>query len=222
MIVRRLALVSAAAALAPAASAPAFAAGPVTVAPDPVVEAPLVMPAPTYDWSGPYVGGQLGWAWARGEGANTFDGIDLDADGVIGGVTGGYRRDFGNWVLGGELQYDWADTEFNEIDVGGTSLDVDDEGRLNDIWRVKGTAGYDLGRTLIYGSVGWAGASAEIGDEDYDSTGWLVGAGVDYMVNDRFSIGGELMYHDFDEFGGDGENFDVDATTLQAKTTFRF
>lgn len=189
---------------------------------EPVVTAPLVMPTPTQDWTGGYLGGQLGWGWARGDGTNTFDGVDLDADGVIGGVTGGYRYDFGNWVVGGELQYDWSDIEFSEIDLGSASIDVDDQGRLSDIWRVKGVAGYDLGRTLVYGSVGWAGATAEIGDESYDSTGWVVGAGVDYMLTDRFSVGGEVMYHDFGEFGDEGENFDVNATTLQARATFRF
>ena len=215
-------MTSAASALVAAAAGPAFAAGPVAVAPDPVVAAPLVTPAPDLDWSGFYAGGQLGWAWARGEGTNTFEGVDLDADGVIGGVTTGYRHDLGNWVLGGELQYDWADTEFSDVEIGDTPIDLDDEGGLNDIWRVKGIAGYDLGRTLVYGSAGLAGASVEIGDDGYDSTGWLVGAGVDYMLTDRFTVGGEVMYHDFDEFGDDGENFDLDATTLQAKATFRF
>jgi outer membrane immunogenic protein len=218
-------LAASTAALAAALAGPALAAGPVPVVEEPMVTPPAALATPATDWTGFYAGGQIGWAWARGDGRldepDDLD-IDLDANGVIGGLTGGYRYDFGQWVVGGEVQYDWADTEFDEIDFGDVALEIDDEGRINDIWRIKGTAGYDFGATLVYGSVGWAQASVDVGDEDYDGDGWVVGAGFDYLLTDSVSVGGEFMYHQFDDFGDEGENFDLDATTLQGKVTFRF
>ena len=209
-------------ALAALAAAPSLAQGKLTSpAVEPAPIAPVVAPSPTEDWTGPYVGGQLGWGWLDGEadleGGSDFD---IEGDGVIGGLTGGYRYDFGRWVVGGEVQYDWADAEFDEVDPGTTT--VDDAGRLDNMWRAKGLAGYDAGPALIYGSLGWTRADVEVADERYDSDGWLVGAGVDYMLTDSVSVGGEVMYHQFDDFGDGGEEIDLDATTLQGKVTFRF
>ena len=48
-----------------ALAAPAFAGGPTPVFEEPAVIAPVVT-APVYDWTGFYVGGQLGWGWATG------------------------------------------------------------------------------------------------------------------------------------------------------------
>ena len=199
---------------------------------EPVVMAPAPM-MPSTDWTGPYVGGQLGWGWISGDsnldGSDFgFDGdvdADFDGNGVIGGFTAGYRYDFGQFVAGGEVQYDWAHNEFDELDINTTDIDAqidleEEAGSLDSIWRVKGIAGYDLGRTLIYGSAGYAHASGEVGGDDADADGWLVGAGADYMIRDNVTIGGELMYHQFSDFGFKGS--DLDATTFQAKVTYRF
>jgi hypothetical protein len=40
------------------------------------------------------------------------------------------------------------------------------------------------------------------------------------MVNNQFSVGGEVLYHEFDDLGGNGN--DVDFTTVQVRATFRF
>lgn len=192
-----------------ALTVPAQAAGPTPAPATPVVAAPPAPPAPS-DWSGFYAGGQLGWGWLSGDARAG----DLDGDGAIGGVTGGYRRDLGRLVVGGEVQYDWSDIA---LDYG----DDDAAGDLEALWRVKGLAGYDAGQALIYGSVGWARASGEALGDDFDGDGWVVGAGVDYRLNDRLSLGGELMRHRFDDLG-DGTADDLDATTFQGRITFRF
>ena len=55
-----------------------------------------------------------------------------------------------------------------------------------------------------------------LGDED----GWFAGGGYEYLVTDNVSVGGEVLYHEFDDFDNSGT--DVDATTVQARATFRF
>jgi len=40
------------------------------------------------------------------------------------------------------------------------------------------------------------------------------------MITNNVSLGGELNYHQFDNFAGTGS--DIEATTLQLRTTFRF
>jgi opacity protein-like surface antigen len=152
----------------------------------------------TADWTGFYIGGQFGYGFADSDLASSDES-------VAGGVTLGYDRDFGQWVLGGALDYDFADANV----APGTDLE--------EVFRLKVRAGPKIGRGLLYGAAGWANAdTSNRGDDD----GWFIGGGYDYMVSDRFSVGGEVLYHRFDSFNGTGS--DIDFTTLQVRATFRF
>ena len=169
------------------------------VAPAP---APVVM-APNGDWTGLYVGGQLGFGDV---GSSTGA---LDGDGMTGGLMAGSRRDFGQFVAGVEANYDWAN-----IDLGaGTDS-------LDNITRLKLIGGYDMGSALVYGTVAAVGAEATVGGAALNDTGWGAGIGVDYALTDRMTLGAELMEHRFNDFAGTGTN--LDATTVNARVGFRF
>ncbi|MFW8635412.1 outer membrane protein [Cribrihabitans pelagius] len=164
------------------------------------------------DWEGGYVGGQLGY------GTGDFDlGVldDLDTDGVVGGFTVGYLWDLGEWVVGPELQYDFADLSINSPTATGD---------FDGIARLKVRAGYDLGEALIYGSLGVAYTNFDglsgVTDIDFDDPGYVIGLGYDHRVTENWVIGGELQYHKFDDFGTDGN--DVDFGTLHVRAMFMF
>lgn len=149
------------------------------------------------DWTGFYVGGQFGAVFGDAD-------ISGDDESVIGGVTLGYDYDFGRWVLGGALDYDFTD------------FDIAPGSSVEEIFRLKVRGGPKIGRGLLYGAGGYANADSDnSGDED----GWFLGGGYEYMVNDRFSVGGEVLYHEFDGFAGTN---DVEATSVQVRATFRF
>jgi opacity protein-like surface antigen len=184
-------------------AAPALAGGPTVVEPEPVIAAPVAPVPASLDWSGFYAGAQIGYGDADSNGAG------LDGDGWLGGIHAGYRYDFGQFIAGAELDYDVA-----EIEIGAADDTIDDVARL------KLVGGAELGNSLLYGTVGVAQASATVGGAELSDNGWFVGAGVDVLVNDRFTVGGELLQHQFDDFDGTGVDFDV--TTLKAKVAFRF
>lgn len=188
-----------------AIASPALAGGPVAVEPEPTVT-PVIAPvaAPGMDWSGAYAGVQLGYADVDSNGGG------LDGDGMIGGIHGGYLWDFGNVVAGAEVDYDSAN-----VDLGTAAGDS-----LDDVARLKLILGTEFGRSLVYGTVGAAHASATVGGEDLSDSGWFLGAGMDYAVSDRWSVGGEVLQHQFDDFDGSGVDFD--ATTVKAKVSMRF
>ncbi|MGH1454820.1 MAG: outer membrane protein [Paracoccaceae bacterium] len=177
-------------------TAAAASAGTITPAPaEPVIYAPTPV-ATTGDWTGGYIGGELGYGDASIGGAN--------GDGVVGGVIAGYDYDFGNWVVGAGIDYD-----FGDINMGGTSID--------NIARLKLRAGYDTGPGLIYLTAGGAQAyTSNLGDD----TGYFAGVGYEHMLNDKFSVGGEVLYHEFEDFNGSGT--DLDGTTLQVRAAYRF
>ncbi len=183
---------------------PALAGGPVEVAPEPMVEATYAPAAPAaVDWSGFYAGAQFGYADVDSNGGG------LDGDGFLGGLHAGYRADFGSYVAGVEVDYDDASVDL----AGGTST-------LDDVARLKLMGGAKFGNSLVYATAGAAHASATVGGADLSDNGVFYGAGVDVAVTERFSVGGELLQHNFNDF--DGSDVDLDATTLKAKVSMRF
>lgn len=172
----------------------------------PVVEAPVAAPvaAPVRtggDWTGGYVGGQIGYGDASAGG--------IDGNGALYGVRGGYDWDFGQWVVGAGLDWDKTD-----IDLGNAGDNIDS------IARLKLRAGYDLGRTLIYATAGAAHAKADLGGVSRSDNGWFAGIGADYALNDRWTLGGEVLHNQFDDFDNTGT--DLDATTAAVTVGFRF
>ena len=190
--------ISALAAAAALTAAPAFAGSMDTAAPEPAPQPVPQMAPMTGDWTGYYLGGQLG-----------YGDVDTDAgpegSGFIGGLVAGYDYDFGTWVLGGGLDYDFAD-----IDVGGAAT-------LENVARLKIRGGYKIGNGLAYATAGVARAETDTLGND---TGYFVGLGYEHMITDQFALGGEALYHKFDDFNASG--IDIDATTVQLRGTFRF
>lgn len=188
-----------------AISAPAFAGGPVAVAEEPMI-APVAEAyvAPGLDWSGAYVGAQLGYGDVDSNGAG------LDGNGWLGGVHAGYRWDMGSWVAGTELSWDKT-----SIDLGATPGD-----QLDNVAALKLTAGREIGNSLVYGALGYAHANATVAGADLSDSGMVYGIGFDHALNDKWTVGGEVLQHNFNNF--DASGVDLDATTLKAKVAMRF
>lgn len=184
---------------------PAFAGGmsqPITEPPVAPVATP-VYAAPSADWTGGYVGAQLGY------GDISSGGAGLDGNGAIGGIYGGYRIDYGKFVGGAEVSYDGSN-----INLGTTG------DKLDHVARLKLIAGVDMGKTLVYASAGVARAKATVGGSGLSGNGYLLGVGADYALTDKWTVGGELVGHRFDNIGGSG--VDLKATTIEAKVAYRF
>jgi opacity protein-like surface antigen len=178
------------------AAMPALAGGPTEVYTEPTVApAPVAVAAPNADWSGLYVGGQLGYGDVGGI---------VDGSGFTSGLIAGYRADLGQFVVGVEGNYDWAD-----IDLAGGAATLDNVARL------KLIGGYDMGPALLYGTVAAVRGESSLGSDN----GYALGVGMDYALSDRMTLGAELMEHKFDNYLGLG---DLDATTFNTRVGFRF
>lgn len=197
-------LITASAIALSALGLPALAGGMTEPAAEPQVfvdPAPAVVPSA--DWTGGYVGAQIGYGDIDSNGAG------LDGNGAIGGIHAGYRLDYGQFVAGAELQYDTTNIE---LGTGGDTLD--------NVARLKLIGGADLGKTFLYGTAGVARASATIGGSGVSDNGYFLGVGADYALGNQWTVGAEVLTHRFDDFGGTGT--DLDATTVQAKLGYRF
>src|SRR4051812_11460111 len=124
-------------------AAPALAADlPVRPAP-PVYKAPVVAP-PGWSWTGCYIGGNVGGAWIDKDYSLTTTGADRGnhrADGIIAGAQVGCDYQFnGNWVIGIQGDYDWADAKGDHIDLGAPA--IRDRSTMRSLGSVTGRIGY--------------------------------------------------------------------------------
>jgi len=180
---------------------------------------PAPAPAPVYNWTGFYIGGNVGGAWVGNDNVtDTALGLNFGGnnnDGVfIGGGTVGLNYQFNNvasfnFVLGVEGDFDWAannNNNSNSVFVGNTGpFQVTN----NDRWvtTVAARFGVALDRWLVYGKAGggWVGsnnftvtntatgASFSGGSNNSDG-GWLAGGGVEWAFTGNWSAKIEYDY----------------------------
>lgn len=137
--------------------------------------------ASAQDWSGPYIGASLGQG--SGEVGVPPAGLDtLDSDTVY-GLFAGYNIQRNNIVYGGELAFHSG--EIKSAAFADQGID-----RLMDL---KGRVGYAAGPGLVYGVLGFSTNRAYAGGSTSDGSGYSLGIGYDYQINDAFTIGGELL-----------------------------
>jgi outer membrane immunogenic protein len=176
--------------------------------------ADIVAPPEVYDWTGPYIGLQAGYAWANA--SNSYEDSDgggfiheanFDFDGFVGGGHAGYNLQTGNFVFGVEGDIEYADLQGDDNGKGGDVNAFDSDFMAS----IRGRLGYALDRALVYATGGVAfldldGKDKDLGINgvDYSFTGWTIGAGIDYALTDDLSIGAEYRFTDF---GSETEGF---------------
>ncbi len=207
--------------------------------PSPVV--PLAVP---YSWTGFYVGANVGYGmgsttneqWVPSAGLEAkLPGAGSFSGGGLIGAQAGYNYQLGSVVLGGEVDFDYANVSggfhsFQVPDPGGVSAD----GLTTDLdWLASARLrlGYAADRALLYMTAGptlgevqnsrgprnWALAP---GYTQKDAIwGWTAGAGIEYAISGNISARLEYRYvdlgsHDYSiSLAGTG-------TTLRFKNTF--
>ncbi len=151
------------------------------------------------DWTGFYAGAGIGSLEVDPSGAGEKD------DDLSYGLHAGYRYDTGQWVFGGEFEYDWTDIELDP----GISVDG--------VMRLKATAGYDFGQTLVYLAAGTAEVDIDgLGDE----WGEFFGLGAAYAVSSQTILSLELLEHNFSDI--DGSGVDADAWSVNLRASWQF
>jgi opacity protein-like surface antigen len=165
-----------------------------------------------FNWSGFYVGGNLGLAHANLWATETIldDAFRLDAllsdqsaTSIAGGVQAGWQTHWGKMVLGVEagislMRFD--DTTSSPL-VDGLSRSVE----VHDILSLTGRLGYADGRWLAYFKGGLVNAQIDVSLHDTTilggsssssgrETGWTAGIGIDYALTPNLFLGIEYNY----------------------------
>ncbi|MGD9739478.1 MAG: outer membrane protein [Bauldia sp.] len=194
------------------------------VPPPPVPAPPVVAaPAPTFDWTGPYVGFYAGYGFgysaATGTTPGAFDegvaGLTLPVDprGVLGGVTVGYNQQAGAFVFGVEGTGGYLNLNGTNALTGGGDVNAtldDDTGTVNYGWygTVAARLGVAMDRTLLFATAGGIVTqfSSVYGDLDgaldaADATvlggpqfGYVLGGGAEFAFDTNWTAKLEYNY----------------------------
>ncbi len=164
-----------------------------------------------FDWTGAYIGVHLGY------GEPSFDGVfdtgegdseditfadDIDTDGLLGGIQGGYNYQMGSIVLGIEADLTFTDYSGSTVDVQNDVV----EARVDYLASLRARAGFALDTLLIYATGGLAYADGEFGITDsgdptyvhkIDEVGYVVGGGIEWAATEEVSLRVEGLYYGF-------------------------
>jgi len=170
-------------------------------------EAPAYMPPPPppiFTWTGVYIGGQVGYQFGKSESSDGLGNyVNMSPSGVVGGAHVGYNYQVAQFVFG--LEGDVNGSGYHgSADVGPVNYSA----REDFDGSIRGRVGVAWDRALIYGTGGVAFANFKndyngFGFNDSVNTGrvgWTVGGGVEYALDNNWSIRAEYRYTDFGHF----------------------
>ena len=145
-------------------------------------------PLNAYSWAGPYLGGNIGYAWG------SVDNNATRPSGLAGGVQGGYNWQNGPWVFGLEA----------DVQASGAN-DTFAPWKFSNPWfgTVRGRVGYAMNNVLFYGTGGLAfgelrGETFGL-SETHTSAGWTAGVGAEFGFAQNWTAKIEYLYVDLSD-----------------------
>jgi outer membrane immunogenic protein len=226
-------------------------------------KAPAVVAAPVYNWTGCYVGGNIGWNGSHNDDLLAPTGAYLNPPGaaappnaagtgalpgdlaavthsyvssnsaVTGGVQIGCNIQKGAFVFGGEADFNGSGSKnsinsaFGPVPSSNPVFTISPEtdavtAKMDWFSTVRGRIGYAFDRVLVYATGGvviadvssttsvdfstagtspvYSGAQ-HLGNASTTKVAGVVGAGVEYAINDKWSMKAEYLYFDLGDFG---------------------
>jgi len=181
--------------------------------------APLLPPPPVFSWTGFYVGANIGGAWTNNPWTDTLllTNFNNNNNGrFIGGGQIGGNYQIGQFVIGGEWDFDWAGNNNNNnlgVVIPAGTIVVNNS---NNSWitTVAARFGWAVDHWLLYGKAGggWLGNNnltvtnlttgvsltcgtfTTLTNCGNNTGGWLVGAGFEYAFTNNWTVKFEYDY----------------------------
>ena len=182
---------------------------------------PVAAPVPVYDWSGFYIGGNIGGAWDSSTSTNrALDGTFVSSgsgnnSGVIGGGQIGYNfMASPNFLLGLEADIEATSLKGSVASIDGSNIH---SSKLDDFGTARGRAGFTVDNWLFYGTGGFAWSEGTesrtqvvgvtsvppipapggtVESVSNTRTGWTAGAGVEWGLTQNWTARVEYLYLD--------------------------
>lgn len=159
-------------------------------APPPVYTAPV----PVMDWTGFYVGANLGYGWMNNFNTATVftPGLANPHGGIVGGGQVGFNYQISPWLVAG------LETDFQGTGIGGGNV----ARHTPWIGTVRGRIGFTpfSPKLMVYATGGFAYGRMSIGPFPFGQTfstlgtGWTAGGGLEYALTPNWSVKAEYLF----------------------------
>jgi len=173
--------------------------------------APVYTPSPTFSWTGLYLGGNVGAAWAHHRTTDSFSGLEFGrtSESVFaGGGQVGYNWQTGNFVLGIEAEFEAIDSNDDKAGVAFPKIGtLQVRSRDNWLTTVAARFGWAYDHWLWYGKAGggWVGnngftinnlttGTSVTSGTDRSASGFLLGVGSEYAFSNNWTMKLEYEY----------------------------
>ena len=182
---------------------------PVIAADMPVKAPPLAPVAAVFNWTGCYIGGNVGGARLKREITDTFTGGEFSRTGdgvIIAGGQVGCNYQMNSFVLGVEGDFDWAGDRNSDgagVVIGPNTYRASADSKWTSSLAAR--FGFAAGTALFYGKagIGWVGigdititnvttGTSLVGTNSRSASGPMFGAGIEYGFSNNWSIKGEF------------------------------
>ncbi len=188
----------------------AAAAVPGAQAADMPLKAPRMV-EPAANWTGWYIGAHAGANWQRADSNTTINSYGIGpfsttGTGFIGGGQIGYNWQHGNFVFGLEGDGSWLSGKGTASTGTGSPPYSAVSNKISWLSTIRARFGLAVGDTMAYATAGFAfggvknslvvGGSTPFYSESKTRTGWVVGGGVEHMLNRHWTIGLEGLFVD--------------------------
>ncbi len=176
-------------------------------------------PAPGYNWTGAWVGAQVGYGWGDEHWPDFVPADGFDVKGWLGGVSAGANVQAGIFVVGVESEWLWTGVKGGRREVttlfGGATQTLDLATKVDWLSLNSVRVGFvPTDRLMVYGKAGVAFAQERhdinasvvvpgVGSQTLDlsgralHTGWLAGIGAEYAFLGNWSAKLEYNYINF-------------------------
>ncbi len=193
----------------------------------------MEVPTSTYDWTGGYVGLQVGYGWGDTQPIyNVTSQADVNMKGFLGGLDAGYNIQTGNIVLGLEVDASLVDISGSLQGSPNTPCVFSAPSvycTANVNWLTTGRirAGYAINNVMPYITGGLALGGVE-GTFDFGGAcncfvddkalGYVVGGGIEWAVTEKWTTKAEFLYVNLGTPSISGTNTFVEADTYDFAT----
>ena len=172
-------------------------------------------PASSINWSGAYIGAVAGYGWNKDKYHYFGSTVDFDVNGFVGGLTGGYNWQMGQFVFGleGDVSYANINGSVHKVPFVAPCGNEGCTAKVNWFGTGRARLGYAFENVLPYATGGFAvghvKGSADLGACDFTVTcgysdtrwGWTAGAGLEWAMTQQISFKAEYLHVDLGKPG---------------------
>jgi len=183
--------------------------------------------SPMHDWSGFYGGVHAGYVWGDFDYSGGAFGASTNVtpeDGLF-GLLVGYNYQMETFVIG--IEGDSAISYANDRRTVGAAVPVPVRGDIDALFSLRARLGFAMDNVLVFGTAGAGLLETKTRAPGFVSEdthwGFVIGGGVEWALNDTWSVRSEYLYGDFErENVGGGISLDPDIHVVRAALIWKF